>query len=631
MIQLNNLSLSFGRQAIFDDVSCSISPQQKIGLVGRNGSGKTTLLNAIVGHQHLDDGTIRMSDSFNCAFMPQDVVLVSDKTILHEVLAAFQNLSRILDEYVQLEPYIANNNADNKMLEQYASIHHQLYELDYESKRTQAEQMLVGLGFKENQFEYPVSSLSVGWKMRLVLAKLLLQRADFYLFDEPTNHLDLFAKEWFVEFLRTAPFGFILVSHDEYFLDAVCESICEISRGKLVIYQGNYQSYLIQKGAGTALLEKKYEEQQKFIKKQKETIERFRAKATKASMVQSMIKSLKKVEKIELEQKQKTVGFSLPDVQRAGQVVLDVKDLGFSFESKKIFENVNFQILRGHKIAIIAPNGMGKSTLLNVIMGRYDQEGGTISLGHNVKPVLFKQDQNQSLNPDNTILEEVELVCEKVEARARARNLLGAFLFSGDNVYKKIDVLSGGEKNRVAMVKVLLQDANFLILDEPTNHLDIVSKNILCGMLSVFKGTILFVSHDRTFLNGLATNILELTPTNMYSYSGNYDAYLYHKKNLPGVQSGTQREKELRSKSSKTPNKNALKKTNELHKQIQKIEQTIKLLEKKRASVTEQFATLSYDMQGYEQAIITLGENEDELKKQHALWEELMIQLEEHK
>lgn len=627
MIQLDNISLAFGQQTIFDSVSCSINTNQKIGLVGKNGSGKTTALNLIAKKQALDSGRIRIPKTLHCAFMPQDVVLTSQKTILNEALSAFPLVSKYLDELAQLEQCIENNKAGEKEHEQYATIHQNLYEIDYETKRSQAKQILTGLGFSEEQLEQPVSSLSVGWKMRLVLATLLLQKADFYLFDEPTNHLDLSAKEWFVEFLRSAPFGFILVSHDEYFLNTVCNTIYEISNGNITIYQGNYQSYLKQKKENTLILEKKYEEQQKFIKKQQATIDRFRSKANKARMAQSMIKSLRKIELITIDHEEKNVNFTLPPAQRSGKVVLDVQDLGFSFGSKKIFDHATFHILRGNRVAIVASNGMGKTTLLNIITGIYRQDHGTISLGHNVRPAFFEQDQNKSLNPNNTIIEEVESTCETSEAQSQIRSLLGSFLFSGDDIYKKIEVLSGGEKNRVAMVKILLKNANFLILDEPTNHLDITSKNILCNMLSNFKGTILFVSHDRTFLNNLATHILELTPDAVFSYSGNYDTYLYYKKNLSATEQQNKSSKATRKSKRTTHDKNAAVKIQGVQKQIQKIENTIKQLEKEEVEITKQFALFAYGTPEYEAATIALHKNKEKYREQYARWEQLMTKL----
>ena len=632
MIKIENISLSFGQQTVFDDISWNISPAQKVGLVGRNGSGKTTLLKVIADQQHIDSGKVHSPKSFKIAFMPQDVVLVSEKTILDESLAAFEKVCPILDELKNIEARMAAGQKDNEMMERYAHLHQELHELEYEAKCAEAKKILSGLGFTESQFGMAVSQLSVGWKMRLVLAKLLLQKADFYLFDEPTNHLDLVAKDWFSQFLQDASFGFILVSHDKYFLDTVCEYICDISAGKLNMYTGNYSKYLVQKEANMAILEKKYEEQQKFLKKKMATIDRFRYKASKAKLAQSMLKSLGKVEKIELDHKQRVVKFSLPPVKPSGKIVLAAKNLGFSFGDKKIFDHASFQIKRGHKVAIVAPNGTGKTTLLNIIMGNYKPQNGEFTFGHNVKPALFEQDQNRSLNLHNTILEEVQEACPDEAARLRVRNLLGAFLFSGDDVNKRISVLSGGEKNRVAMVKVLLQNANFLILDEPTNHLDIESKNVLLDVLSKFDGTILFVSHDRSFLNDLATDILDLAPNNTFSYGGNYDDFLYYKKNIDDMGQTTFRESLSagRAKSKGSQDDRGLSKNEEYlqKKQLKKIESAIERLEKKIADLMRTFENLEYGTEKYNQATTKLQDLQREFKEKQGAWENLMMELE---
>jgi len=625
MIKLENISLSFGGQTVFDNISWNIAPAQKIGLVGRNGSGKTTLLKVIADQQHIDSGTVHVPKSFKIAFMPQDVVLISEKTVLDEVLAACGRMGSVLDEFKEVEVSISQGQKDDAIMAQYAYLHQELHELEYESKSAEAKKILSGLGFTQEQFGMIVSKLSVGWKMRLVLAKLLLQKADFYLFDEPTNHLDLIAKDWFSQFLQDASFGFILVSHDKYFLDNVCEYICDISVGKLTQYTGNYSKYLVQKEANMAILEKKYEEQQKLLKKKMATIDKFRCKASKAKMAQSMLKSLEKVDRIELDRTQRVMGFSLPPVKQSGKIVLTAKNLSFGFPNKPIFDHASFQVKRGRKVAIVAPNGTGKTTLLNIIMGHYTPQNGEFTFGYNVKSALFEQDQNRSLNLQNTILEEVEDACPSEEARLRVRNLLGAFLFSGDDVNKRISVLSGGEKNRVAMVKVLLQNANFLILDEPTNHLDIESKNVLLDVLSKFDGTILFVSHDRSFLNNLATDIIELTPNGVFSYEGNYDDFLYYKESIhsEGTESREKRVGQGREKSKESKTQEYTQK-----KQLKRVESAIERLEKKVKDLMVTFESLEYGTQKYDEATAKLQKLQNELREKQSSWEALMIELE---
>jgi ATP-binding cassette subfamily F protein 3 len=639
MIKLEDISLSYGEQVVFDEESCNISPHQKIGLVGRNGAGKSTLLKVIVGQQHIDSGSVYMPKTFKCAYMSQDVILMSERTSLHEAVCSTKDIEKLVDELHEVETLLTQDPGNYDLLERYAHVHGELNEIDYENKIVKAKKILTGLGFGQEQLDEPVSKLSVGWKTRLVLAKLLLQNADFYLFDEPTNHLDLIAKDWFAEFLRNANFGFILVSHDRYFLDTVCDYICDISMGKLVFYTGNYSKYIEQKEENKAVTEKKYEEQQKFIKKRMETIDRFKAKASKAKMAQSMLRQLDKIEKVEVERDQSTIKFRLATPPQSGKTVLTANKLSFSFGEKNIFENVSFEIGRASKVAIVAPNGTGKSTLLNVLMGKLTPKSGKFELGYNVKAAFFEQDQNKSLNPDNTILAEVESVCKTEESRKRMRAMLGAFLFSGDDVFKRISVLSGGEKNRVAMVKILLQDANFLILDEPTNHLDIQSKNVLLEVLSKYEGTILFVSHDRSFLNSLSTDILELTHEGISDYKGNYDEYLYHKQYMENLKASFAKDDKDKLDAGKkkddivgkefTNDKNNDKKNDKNSynnkKELKKIELSIEKLEKEIADLIIKFEKLNYGSREYYEAEAKLKELQEMLKDKNKIWESTLI------
>ena len=631
MINAKDLSLFFGEQPIFDDISFNIEDHQKIGLVGRNGSGKTTLLKVIAGQQELDSGKLNIPKDFNIAYMPQDVVLLSEKDVLNEALSTFGDLAQISLDLKSLEKKIEDGSASSKEVEKYSHLHHQLIEHSYEEKIVEVKKVLQGLGFGQEQLAQSVSKLSVGWKMRLVLAKLLLQNADFYLFDEPTNHLDIVAKDWFLYFLKNSKFGFILVSHDKYFLDNSCEDIYELSMGKLNTYKGNYSKYLIQKEKDRELLEKKQLEQQREIKRKREIAEKFRAKATKAKMAQSIFRSLEKIELIELEDHNKSVKINLPSVKRAGKIVLKAKNLSMSFGDKKIFSNVSFEIERGEKVAIVAPNGVGKTTLLNIIMGKLKSPTGSFEFGYNVLPAYFEQDQNRSLDLKKDVLQEVEDSCTTSETRAKVRNYLGAFLFTGDDVYKTIRVLSGGEKNRVAMVKVLLQDANFLILDEPTNHLDLDSKEILLKVLKDYKGTILFVSHDRNFLNELATNIIELIPNGTFSYTGNYDSYLYQKQE----QNISLGEDKKISKTGKTlrqtqgerdrdiDQKEKRKNDYLLRKQVGSLEKKIERLEKELAKESQKFENLEYGTDEYTKTYSKIRELEQKIKQSMQEWEKI--------
>ena len=620
MINIKDLSLVFGKQVIFNDIALNVESNQKIGLVGRNGSGKTTLLKVIADQQEVDSGQVSIPKDFKVAYLPQNVVLLSEKSVLYEALNVFNNIGDVSCELVDLEKLVEQEKASPEEIEEYSHLHHQLIENSYEEKLVEVKKVLQGLGFDKKQMEKTVSQLSVGWKMRLVLAKLLLQEADFYLFDEPTNHLDIVAKDWFLGFIQNSRFGFMLVSHDKYFLDNSCEEIYELSMGNLNIYKGNYSKYLVQREINRELLEKKQLEQQKEMKRKRETAERFRAQASKAKMAQSIFRSLEKIKLIELDQQHKSVRITLPPVVRSGKIVLKAKDLSMNFGDKEIFKNVSFEIERGEKVAIVAPNGVGKTTLLNIIMDKLKSPTGDFEFGYNVTPAYFEQDQNRSLDLNKDVLQEAEDSCKTSETRAKVRGYLGAFLFTGDDVYKKIRVLSGGEKNRVAMVKVLLQNANFLILDEPTNHLDLDSKEILLNVLKDYKGTILFVSHDRDFLNKLATKIIDLNPSGAFSYSGNYDSFLYQKGD--GILDTGSKKND-----NKVGKKAVAKKDNkvsyEQRKQIGRIEAKMHKLEKELEKQNTKLETIQYDSDVYHKTCSKIKDLEEKIAQSLEEWEKL--------
>ena len=523
MIFVKNLSLQFGSQLVFDNISCNLSDKDKVGLVGRNGTGKSTLLKVIAGYQDYDKGDIETSSHFKIAYMPQEVVITSNKNVVDEAMASFEYLHKLKEESDQLEPIIMDDPTEEQMT-RYCEIAHELLEHNFDEKRAQAQRILMGLGFDLEKQQKSVSQLSVGWRMRIVLAKLLLQDADFYLFDEPTNHLDITAKNWFLDFLKTGSFGYLLVCHDRYFLDKACNKTYELSMGKLTIYHGNYSYYIVQKKTRQEHLERAHEQQQREIKQQERTIERFKASASKATAMQSMVKKLEKIERVEIERGPRVMNLKLQTPERSGHYVLTVKDVAHSF-NQKLFDHVSFEIQREEKAALIAPNGTGKTTLFNLIAKKLPLQHGSISLGHNVTVALFDQDQEKILDPNKTILDEVIASCPRIP-ESQIRATLGALLFSGDDIFKKTKVLSGGERNRVAMAKVILSNANFLLLDEPTNHLDIESKEVILNALQQYQGTILFVSHDQDFVNKLASKIIELTPKGVKTYDGNYEQYL---------------------------------------------------------------------------------------------------------
>lgn len=600
MIKLNGITLFYGSQPIFDNITCSLSPHARIGLVGRNGSGKSTLLKALAGDLILDDGTIHVG-SMKIAYLPQDIVMTSQKTILDEAAAAFEHL----------DPE------------------------EFPAALVEVKKVLMGLGFGIEKFDQPVASLSTGWKMRLVLAKLLLQKADFYLFDEPTNHLDIFAQEWFLEFLKRAPFGFLLVCHERAFLNKVCTDILELHKGKATLYKGNYDSFITQKNEIRERLKAAHHLQQKEMTRMRETAEKFRASASKASFAQSLFKKLEKMEIIEVpEEDTSSVKMAFPPVTRSGKMVLSVRGLSKSFNGHTLFKNVNFEIERDMKVALVAANGVGKTTLLRIITGEVQPDHGQIEFGNNVLHAIFKQNQHETLDPKNTIWEQViHTPVRKTEGELR--RMLGAFLFSGESIYKKTNVLSGGEKNRLCMALTLLQDSNFLILDEPTNHLDIPSKDILLTALKAYPGTLLFVSHDQDFVAKLATHILELTPTGTIMYKGSFDEYLEQKKyresrgpvSAPSELPSSHKASPDRSSSDASVSQLDNTQRFELQKKARRVEEKIEKLEQKQEFLCKKLETCQPGTPQYTMMLGEINLSQKAIDAANQEWEALLEQL----
>lgn len=636
MLLVHELLLEFGQRILFDRLSFSIQSNQKIGLVGANGAGKSTLLKILSGNLRPDSGTISCESGKKLGYLAQEVTLVSSRSAIDEAMMVWEREVALLAQQKEIEDKLSSGEAEDEVFERYAEICEVLATASMDEKRVEALAILKGLGFSDERINTPVDQLSLGWRMRVVLAKLLLQKADFYLLDEPTNHLDIVAKDWFIQFLARAPFGFLLVSHDRFFLDNVCKVIYALERGKGAFYHGNYSFYLQEHAAEKERLEAQYEEQQREIKHKMELVYKFRAKASKASFAQSLLKSIDRMEKIELPPDPTSINIKLGTVARAGRIVLTVEGLAKSFDTKKIFEQASFEVLRDDKVALVAANGVGKSTLLHTIVNRLQRDCGSIEFGHQVTWAFFEQDQGLALDPRKTILETVEEACTTSEARSRVRALLGAFLFSGDDVNKRVGVLSGGEKNRVAMVKVLLQGANFLILDEPTNHLDIISKEILLEALNSYAGTILFVSHDRDFLDRLASKIIELEPTGTTLYEGNYEAFLYAKEQKMASSSpkktfskaASSAEENKQSTKQNEPTKGDLnsvdsKRVFELSKQLQRLERTIEKCEQDLAVCHQEYAKHAYGTPAYKEVASRAEQVQRQLDEAWLAWETL--------
>jgi len=626
MLYLKNVSLAYGEQLIFDNITLSISEGERIGLVGRNGTGKSTLLKAIAKLMPIDSGTITVMGNKRIAYMPQELVTQSTKNIFDETFSSFERITQLIERCTQLEARM-EQSANTDLFDAYATAQKELGDLEPERARAETERILIGLGFAKEKFNQPVTTLSVGWKMRIILAKLLLKKADFYLFDEPTNHLDLTAKEWFLTFLKKASFGFLIVCHERYFLDELCDHIFELEQGKGTMYTGNYDTYLVQKEAALERLQAAYSQQQKDLKKKEQTIERFRAKSSKATMAQSMQKAVDKIERIVLPPSPKDVHFSFPPVQRASRIVLSINHVAQQFNGREIFKNVSCEIEREWKVALVAANGVGKTTLFNLIIGKLPLQKGSITFGNNVTAAIFTQDQDEVLDKNVSILDNVIKQCP-TESEQRIRTLLGSFLFSGDDVKKAVKVLSGGEKNRVGMVCVLLQKSNLMLLDEPTNHLDIPSKEVLLKALSAYQGTLIFVSHDRDFVNALATHIIELTPDGAHLYEGNYEAFQRHKAYLAQTMAAHDKPKAA-SQHKVTPQEQPpdQQEQRELRKALHKLEYTIATLETEIKKVEESFAALTYGTAAFVAAEEKLSATRRLYEEKLAAWEALQERL----
>lgn len=533
MLTVRGLSRSFGGQTILDDANWFVPERERVGLVGANGSGKSTLLRLIAGLDHPDAGEISVPKGVSAGYLPQEGLEAKGRTVLAEALQAFASALEWEKECRRLEQALSDADPSEPSYEALLADYTKARErwdtegsYDHES---QARSVLSGLGFRADDFERDAGTFSGGWQMRLALAKLLLQQPGLLLLDEPTNHLDLEARNWLEEFLKSYPFTVILVAHDRYFLDVTVNRITEVSRGKLTDYPMSYTRYLTEREERRAKEIEAYRLQQEEISRIEAFIARFRYQASKAALVQSRIKFLEKLDRLPPpEGATSTIHFRFPACQRSGRVVLRLEGVHKRYGDLVVYDGLDLAIERGTKVALVGPNGAGKSTLIKLLAGVEPPTAGTRELGHNVTLGYFAQDQTQVLQPDQTVLEAITSVAP-FEMVPQLRSVLGAFLFSGDSVHKPTKVLSGGERNRLALAMLLLQPANCLLLDEPTNHLDIAAKEVLMEALQHYKGTLVLVAHDRYLLDGLAEEVIEVGAGHTTRYLGNYEDYLRQK------------------------------------------------------------------------------------------------------
>jgi ATP-binding cassette subfamily F protein 3 len=533
MIQLSSLSKSFGDRVLLDSVSWQIDDRERVGLTGPNGAGKTTLLKMLAGIDEPDSGSIIKPNGLTVGYLPQDGLSHSGHTLIGEAGLAFKPLLDMRAEIAQLENRLGDDHVPlsehEAMLTRYSELQETFRRLEGYSIDLKITTVLRGLGFHQDDLEKPTETFSGGWQMRIALAKLLLGRPGLLLLDEPTNHLDLEARNWLEEYLADYPHAVILVSHDRFFLDAVVTRITEIGLRTLTDYTGNYSDYLRERDARMELLRQRKREQEDEIERMQAFINRFRYQATKAAQVQSRIKMLDKIVPIEIPPERKRVHFSFPPCAKSGRTVLDLRGVSKRYGTVRVFDGINLHIERGDRISLIGPNGAGKSTLMRMLSGVEAPDSGTRTEGHQLVLQYFAQDEATRLDPTLTVYQTLAGDAP-IHMVPNIRNILGGFLFSGDDVEKPVRVLSGGERTRLAVARMLLRPSNTLMLDEPTNHLDLDSKDVLLDALEDFGGTLIFVSHDRYFVDKLATKVVEIGNGQALLYPGNYEEFLWSRK-----------------------------------------------------------------------------------------------------
>ena len=532
MIQLSSAGKRYGHKLLFEGTDLLITPRDRVGLVGANGTGKSTFLKILAGLETLDYGSVSVAKGISAGYLPQDGLTLSGKTVFDECLSVFSRLRDMEQELEHLTARMSEIDHTSAEYEQVADRYHQIqHEFqvhDGYAIEAQVGTVLSGLGFRTEDWHRQTDEFSGGWQMRIALAKLLLQKPNLLLLDEPTNHLDLESRNWLEQYLSEYPYAFVLISHDRYFLDVTVNRIVEIWNKKTWTYSGNYEKFLAQKTQRQEQLEAAYRNQRERIEQLEVFINRFRYQATKAKQVQSRIKELERMERVELPEEERTIHFSFPQPKPSGRVVAEFAEVAKSYAEKEVFRDVNFMIERGDRIALVGVNGAGKSTLIKLLTGTEPLSGGEYRLGHNVQSDYFAQDQYKELDQEARILDDLGRAAPS-SRETDLRNLLGCFLFSGDDVFKRIGVLSGGERNRYALLRMLLRPANFLLLDEPTNHLDLRAKDVLLEALSKYTGTVVFVSHDRYFIDKLATRVFEIGGGRVEPYPGNYEDFLWRK------------------------------------------------------------------------------------------------------
>ncbi|MBQ3043431.1 MAG: ABC-F family ATP-binding cassette domain-containing protein [Alistipes sp.] len=643
MISLDNISISYGGWTLFDGISFLINPKDRIGLVGKNGAGKTTLLRVITGEQQPTEGAVSINGECTIGYLPQQMRVADTTTLAAETAKAFDEVLRIEAEIERLTTEIASRTDYES--KEYEELIHRLnvandryHILGGDTREADIERTLLGLGFKRTDFERPTREFSGGWRMRIELAKLLLRRPSIFLLDEPTNHLDIESIQWLEEYLKSYNGAVLLISHDRAFLDNVTTRTIELSLGRAYDYKVPYSKFVELRAERRAQQMAAYQNQQRLIEKTEEFIERFRYKPTKSNQVQSRVKQLERLERIEIDEEDLSrLNIKFPPAPRSGQIVADIKGVGKAFGEKRIFADAEFTIERGQKIALVGRNGEGKTTFARMLIGELEQTEGEIKIGANVNIGYYAQNQDDLMDGEFTVFDTLDRVAVG-DIRTRLRDILGAFLFRGEDIDKKVKVLSGGERSRLAMARLMLEPYNLLVLDEPTNHMDMRSKDILKSALQKYDGTVVVVSHDREFLDGLVERVYEFRDGGVREYLGGI-YYFLEKRKVESLQDIERRERPAtNTKSEATPiaqstgGKASYEQKREQEKLLRKLRKAVESIEEELAGVEQSIkefderlaAATNYDAEQYA-AYATLKERYDHLMHE---WEKASYELE---